>query len=55
VEEVKSAWARGVFTEGRDAMSSAVANAAAVENIQFAERLINMDFDDYLTAMKDGE
>jgi hypothetical protein len=55
VQECKDAWANGKFTDGKDAYTSAIANAAAVENIRLTEALISMDFDDYLTAMKDGE
>jgi len=29
-----------------------VANIAAVENVQFCERIISMEFEDYLTAME---
>jgi hypothetical protein len=43
----------GAFTDGKDALASAIANAAAVENVRFAQKLIDMDYDDYLTAMKD--
>jgi len=55
VQECKNAWAGGAFTDGKDAYASAIANAAAVENVRVVETIINMEFDDYLTAMKDGE
>jgi hypothetical protein len=53
VSECKNAWMNGAFTDGKDALASAIANAAAVENVRFAQKLIDMDYDDYLTAMKD--
>ena len=53
VERVKGDWAEGVFT--KSAMSAneiAVANLAAVDNVQFATRIIQMDYEDYKTAME---
>jgi hypothetical protein len=54
VEEAKDAWARGEFT--KPAMSApeiSVANIAAAENVQFAQRLIDLDYETYLNALKD--
>lgn len=53
VAEAKSAWASGQFTTASMSPNDiAVANLAAVENVQFAERIINLEYEDYLTAMK---
>jgi len=52
VAEAKAAWASGQFTNHQDMTQIAVANLAAVENVQFAERIINLEYEDYLTAMK---
>jgi hypothetical protein len=51
--ECKNAWAGGSFTDGKDAFQSAIANAAAVESIRLVETLLKMEYEDYLTAMKD--
>ena len=53
VMECKNAWAGGSFTDGKDAFQSAIANAAAVESIRLVETLLKMEYEDYLTAMKD--
>lgn len=53
IAEAKQAWAQGAFTDGKDAFQSAVANAAAVENIRVVQQLIDMEYADYLTQMKD--
>lgn len=54
VEEAKSAWANGEFSKPTMSVNEvAVANLAAVENIQFAERIIDLDYDTYLNALKD--
>ncbi len=51
VEEAKGAWARGQFN--RDTPhETAVATQAAVENVQFCQRLIGMEYEDYTTAME---
>lgn len=53
IAEAKHAWAQGAFTDGKNAFQSAVANAAAVENIRVVQQLIDMEYADYLTQMKD--
>jgi hypothetical protein len=54
VAEAKDAWARGEFSKPTmSAAEVAVANLAAVENVQFAERIIDLDYETYLNAMKD--
>jgi hypothetical protein len=54
VVEAKDAWARGEFSKPTmSAAEVAVANLAAVENVQFAERIIDLDYETYLNAMKD--
>jgi hypothetical protein len=53
VAEAKQAWAKGQFTSASlSANEIAVANIAAVENVQFCERIIAMEYEDYLTAME---
>ncbi|MBG0871871.1 hypothetical protein H0X91_18035 [Burkholderia sp. 9777_1386] len=42
----KDAWAAGELTAGRNAQDIAVANLAAVENVRFAQRVIDLDYDD---------
>jgi hypothetical protein len=34
-------------------MKAAVKNAAAAENVRFAQKLIEMDFEEYLSQMED--
>ena len=53
IELAMGAWAAGQFTAGRGVQEIAVANLAAVENVQFARRLIEMDYDDYIATMKE--
>jgi hypothetical protein len=54
VEEAKDAWCRGEFTKpALSAPEIAVANIAAVENVQFAQWLIDLDYETYLNALKD--
>jgi hypothetical protein len=53
VAEAKQAWAKGQFTGApMNANEIAVANIAAVENVQFCERIIAMEYEDYQTAME---
>lgn len=53
MERVKADWAEGVFTKSSmSANEIAVANLAAVDNVQFATRIIQMDYEDYKTAME---
>jgi len=53
VAEAKQAWAKGQFTSASLSSNEiAVANIAAVENVQFCERIMAMEYEDYLTAME---
>jgi hypothetical protein len=53
VDRLKADWAAGAFTTASmSANEIAVANLAAVDNVQFATRLIHMEYDDYQTAME---
>jgi hypothetical protein len=53
VDKVKNDWAARAFTSSTmSANEIAVANLAAVENVQFAMHLVNMTYEDYLTAME---
>lgn len=51
--EAKRAWGEGEFTRANWTVTEvAVANMAAVENVQFCKRIIAMEYDDYVTAME---
>lgn len=53
VAEAKRAWAEGAFSRAEwPAERIALATMAAVENVQFCERIIAMEFEDYQTAME---
>ncbi len=53
MEEAKQAWGEGQFTHYKMKNDEiAAANMAAVENVQFCNRIINMEYDDYLRAME---
>lgn len=53
VDEAKQAWGKGQFTNASAGYNEiAVANIAAVENVQFCERIIAMEYEDYQTAME---
>jgi hypothetical protein len=52
IQEAKEAWAKGQFDDA-DPMKAAVKNAAAAENVRFAQKLIEMDFEEYLSQMED--
>jgi hypothetical protein len=53
VERLKADWAAGAFSSTTmSANEIAVANLAAVANVQFAIGVINMDYEDYKTAME---
>ena len=53
MERLKADWAAGVFSgASMSANEIAVANLAAVANVQYAMGIINMTYEDYQTAME---
>ena len=53
LERLKDDWVSGAFTSpSMSANEIAVANLAAVANVQYALGVINMTYEDYLTAME---
>jgi hypothetical protein len=47
------AWTKGDFNFPDDAQRTTVANIAAVENIKAFQKLLDLDYEEYSTAMKE--